>query len=247
MRYRKIAVCLSILLLIGLLAGCAQPTVVEDAELPYTSSDPQAEGTVQGNTQTPTPTSTFSGASGQTAASTPPAQEATPKPTDKYKTDPVPTGKPTPVEPQQATVDKKQKLTCTISIRCQTALNSDRLDAAKREFLPQDGVILPPQTVEFSAGESVFTVLQRETRNRKIHMEFVKTPMYNSSYIEGIHNLYEFDCGELSGWMYRVNGWYPNYGSSRYQLQDGDVIEWLYTCDLGRDIGNTNGSFQGRP
>ena len=46
--------------------------------------------------------------------------------------------------------------------------------------------------------------------------------------------------GELSGWMYRVDGWFPNYGCSRYQLQDGDVVEWLYTCDLGADIGGYN-------
>ena len=43
-------------------------------------------------------------------------------------------------------------------------------------------------------------------------------------YIEGINNLYEFDCGEQSGWMYSVNGWFPNYGCSRYQLKDGDVV-----------------------
>ena len=70
-----------------------------------------------------------------------------------------------------------------------------------------------------------------------IHMEFEDTPMYNSAYIEGINNLYEFDCGELSGWMYKVNGWFPNYGCSRYQLKEGDVIEWVYTCDLGVDVG----------
>jgi hypothetical protein len=68
-------------------------------------------------------------------------------------------------------------------------------------------------------------------------MEFSMTPIYNSNYIEGINNLYEFDAGELSGWMYKVNGWFPNYGSSRYVLKDGDVIEWVYTCDLGRDVG----------
>ena len=68
-------------------------------------------------------------------------------------------------------------------------------------------------------------------------MESSWTPIYNSAYIEGIHNLYEFDCGSLSGWMYRVNGWYPNYGCSRYQLEPGDVVEWRYTCDLGQDVG----------
>ena len=61
--------------------------------------------------------------------------------------------------------------------------------------------------------------------------------MYNSAYIEGINNLYEFDCGELSGWMYSVNDWYPNYGCSCYTVQPGDVICWVYTCDLGQDVG----------
>ena len=70
-----------------------------------------------------------------------------------------------------------------------------------------------------------------------VHMEFADTPMYNSVYIEGIGNLYEFDCGERSGWMYRVNGWFPNYGCSRYQLEPGDTVEWVYTCDLGADVG----------
>jgi hypothetical protein len=37
--------------------------------------------------------------------------------------------------------------------------------------------------------------------------------------------------------MYKVNDWFPNYGSSRYQLKPGDVVEWVYSCDLGRDVG----------
>ena len=56
-------------------------------------------------------------------------------------------------------------------------------------------------------------------------------------YIQGINNLYEFDVGSLSGWMYSVNGWFPNYGCSRYALQYGDVVYWVYTCDLGYDVG----------
>ena len=58
-----------------------------------------------------------------------------------------------------------------------------------------------------------------------------------SAYIQGIHNLYEFDVGSGSGWMYSVNDWYPNYGCSCYTVQPGDVICWVYTCDLGQDVG----------
>lgn len=157
---------------------------------------------------------------------------------DKYLTDPIPVGKPKPVEPEDQEVDEGNTLTCTFSIECSTILNDlDQLDPDKLEMVPSSGTILATTTVIFYEGESVFDVLQRVCKENGIHMEASWTPIYNSAYVEGIHNLYEFDCGNLSGWMYRVNGWYPNYGCSRYQLQDGDVVEWRYTCDLGNDIG----------
>ncbi|ATW27562.1 DUF4430 domain-containing protein [Candidatus Formimonas warabiya] len=156
---------------------------------------------------------------------------------DKYQTAPVPEGKPVPVEPKNAVVGETA-YTCTLSVECSTILdNIKNLDKDKKELVPEDGIIFPPTKVTFYEGESVFNVLQREMKRNKIHMEFVDVPIYNSAYIEGINNLYEFDCGELSGWMYTVNDWFPNYGCSRYQLKDGDVVKWLYTCDLGRDVG----------
>ncbi len=157
---------------------------------------------------------------------------------DPYLTDPVPPGKPQPVEPEDQDVDRDKTYTCTFSIECSTILNNlNMLDPDKLEMVPSGGVILTATTVTFYEGESVFDVLQRVCKEKGIHMEASWTPIYNSAYVEGIHNLYEFDCGALSGWMYKVNGWYPNYGSSRYQLKDGDVVEWRYTCDLGNDIG----------
>lgn len=156
---------------------------------------------------------------------------------DNYYTDEIPEGKPEPVEPQeQETQDTRLK--CTFSISCKTVLdNMDNLDSSKRDIIPDDGWILKPVTVTFNEGESVFDVLNRVCREQKIHLEFSFTPMYNSAYIEGINNLYEFDCGSLSGWVYEVNDWFPNYGCSRYAVQNGDVIEFHYTCNLGQDVG----------
>ncbi len=156
---------------------------------------------------------------------------------DEYQTNPVPQGQPVPVEPQDATIGD-ELLTCTLSVRCDTILqNIECLKEEKVDIVPKDGVIFAEKEVVFYEGESVFNVLLREMKKNKIHFEFVNTPIYNSAYIEGIGNLYEFDCGELSGWVYKVNGWFPGYGCSRYALKQGDKIEWLYTCDLGNDIG----------
>ena len=131
--------------------------------------------------------------------------------------------------------------TCTISISCSTILkNMDNLTDGKEEFVPGNGWILKKTKVKFSQGDSVHDVLQKVCRDKGIHMESRYTPAYNSAYVEGINQLYEFDCGELSGWMYNVNGWFPNYGCCKYKVSDGDTINWVYTCDLGKDVGDNS-------
>ena len=130
---------------------------------------------------------------------------------------------------------------CTIEIRCDTILdNMENLTDGKNAYVPANGTILATSQVSFSEGETVFNVLQRACAAAGIALEYSWTPMYGSYYIEGINNLYEFDCGEQSGWMYKVNGWFPNYGCSSYTLKDGDIIVWCYTCNgLGADVGGS--------
>lgn len=121
---------------------------------------------------------------------------------------------------------------------CVTILDHlDWLAPGKELIVPESGWILYQTKVTFYEGETVFNVLQRVCKQMGIHMEYMNSPIYNSAYIEGIYNLYEFDCGDQSGWMYNVNGWFPNYGCSLYTLKDGDSINWVYTCDLGYDVG----------
>ena len=167
--------------------------------------------------------------------------ERTTRPKATTTTKPT-TAKPTTTNPVTTTKPvetTKEKLTCTITIRCDTILNNmDNLDPAKTPYVPDDGVILREVTVEFEEGETVFDVLNRVCRQYNIPIEYSWTPMYDSYYIEGINNLYEFDCGSESGWMYKVNGWFPNYGCSSYYLTGGEKIVWCYTCNgLGEDVG----------
>lgn len=137
--------------------------------------------------------------------------------------------------------EKKQTnaLSCTISIRCDTILdNMGDLREGKNKYVPSNGVILSTSKVEFTQGETVFDILKRTCSAAGIQLEYSYTPMYSSYYIEGINHLYEFDCGNQSGWMYKVNGWFPNYGCSVYEIEDGDTIVWTYTCKgLGKDVG----------
>ena len=141
-------------------------------------------------------------------------------------------------------MDNNNRKYVTLTIRCDTILNNrDKLDTRlnSEQFIPSDGIILKKTKFELKDNESVFDILVKATRKYRIHMEYqgASNNQYNSVYIQGINNIYEFSCGELSGWMYNVNGNYPNIGADKYILKDGDNIEWRYTCDLGRDLGVT--------
>lgn len=133
-----------------------------------------------------------------------------------------------------------KKETVSLTVSAKTLLNNmDKLDKNKHGQVPKNGIIFS-QEVPVYSGDTVFDILSRSMKEEGIHLEASFTPMYKTNYIEGINNLYEFDAGELSGWMYKVNGSFPNYGASEIKVNPGDTIVWLYTCDLGEDIGGRN-------
>jgi len=176
----------------------------------------------------------------ETAAAVPPSGE--PAEASFFRSEPAASQTPAPEPAASPTPPEETALTCSLWIRCDTILDHlDRLTEEKAGLVPESGVLLCLEAVPFDEGESVFDVLLRVTREQEIHLEFVDTPFYRSAYVEGIGNLYEFDCGELSGWSYKVNGAFPGCGCSLYELSGGDIIEWVYTCDLGKDVGGTNG------
>ena len=143
---------------------------------------------------------------------------------------------PTPT-PDQKPDSKKD--TVTITIRCDTAVNNGmHLESKWAGIVPASGVILPVTTVEIDEGDKVFDVLSYVCDKYKIHMSY-RGGTGSGCYVEGINNLYEFDGGRWSGWMYCVNDWYPNYGCGVYYVKAGEVIEWNYTCDLGLDLDSS--------
>lgn len=130
----------------------------------------------------------------------------------------------------------------TLEIECKTVLdNWDMLDRAVRESgkIPQNGIILAKTQYAISDGDTVFDVLKTAVRENKIQMEYqgAEDNALGSVYIEGINYLYEFSCGDKSGWMYSVNGEFPSVGCDSYALKDGDNVQLRYTCTLGEDIG----------
>lgn len=124
---------------------------------------------------------------------------------------------------------EKSASTCTISIKCDSILkNMDKLSEGKAKYVPSNGTILAKSTVEFKEGYSVYDVLKATCSAAGINLSAKNSSM--GIYVEGINNIFEFDCGGTSGWMYSVNGTAPNHSSSQHKVKDGDNIVWYYTC-----------------
>lgn len=92
-------------------------------------------------------------------------------------------------------------------------------------------VILEPSEFEIEDGDTVYTILIEAAKKYGIHIE--NNGNDKMAYIAGIDNIYEMDHGDLSGWIYTVNGSSVSVGCSDYELSDGDVIVWEYTLELG--------------
>ena len=159
-----------------------------------------------------------------------------PKPSNNEKPKPGNSStKPKPENNQTITSPKPENKTVTIAISCKTAINNGLNKKPGFSHLPSNGIILQNMKVEFNEGDTVFDILVKVTRKKGIHMEYRGAG--SNTYIEGINNLYEFDGGSNSGWMYSVNGVYPNYGVGAYKVKSSDVIKFNYTCNLGADLG----------
>ena len=123
--------------------------------------------------------------------------------------------------------------TVIMEIRCDTIAGR-----SESGHIPADGVILPPTAFDFEAGETVFDILTEAAQTYGIQVENNGSAgsAHGMVYISGINYIYEYDFGDLSGWVYHVNGITPSRSCGEYELSDGDRIEWLYTCEIGHDL-----------
>ena len=119
--------------------------------------------------------------------------------------------------------------TVTLEIRCDVLNGKTDLS-----YIPEDGIILEKTEFALAEGESVFDILEEAVRANRIQMEYGGTG--DLIYIKGLGYLYELAHGDLSGWVYHVNGESPSVGCAMYTLSDGDTIVWHYTLNQGKDI-----------
>ncbi len=114
--------------------------------------------------------------------------------------------------------DNKEE-TCSVEVTCANLL--DHKDDLESNYeIPSKGKIYSGN-VEVKDGETAMSVLEKS--GVKIDKK--------DGYIQGIDGLYAGDCGDYSGWMYKVNGKVPDVGADEYKVSKGDKVQWYYVCD----------------
>ena len=114
------------------------------------------------------------------------------------------------------------------------SINCSDVNDSENKYIPSDGVILAETEFAISEGDTAYDILIDASKKFSIQVENNGTD--EMAYIVGINYLYEFQYGDLSGWIFRVNGVDSDRGCSDYVLKDGDKVEWIYTCNFGNDL-----------
>ena len=112
--------------------------------------------------------------------------------------------------------------TGTLTVDCtrvSAELDSEILSAES------DGYILRDKEVGFDEGDTVEDVLKDTLTSDRIAFDI------SDGYVSGIGGVNTGDFGELSGWLYYVNGEMPSVGVGEYELSGGEDIKLVYYAD----------------
>lgn len=96
--------------------------------------------------------------------------------------------------------------------------------ADKGAELPSDGTMLVGKYA-LAAGDTVFDVTDRVLRYEGLAFDYSGG---RAVYVNSIGGLYELDYGAQSGWIYTVNGEFPEVSCGEYQPASGDEIAFVY-------------------
>ena len=140
-----------------------------------------------------------------------------PTPVEPTPVEPTPV-EPTPVEPTPVDPDPE---TITVTFQLHTDTDAWILPTVVRD--------LPEGTTAFEVFKQVLAANGYTYDAKGSYVRAVIAP-------DGT-KVAELSKGQYSGWMYRVNGEFPDTYMGAYELEDGDGIEVFFTADYTKEPG----------
>lgn len=111
----------------------------------------------------------------------------------------------------------------------------EKAESVSLTIKKQEGsYVLNKAPISIQTGDSVLSVLIRAGKEQGFPVVFSGSK--KTAYIQGIDNLFEFDLGPESGWIYGVNGVKSMQSSGAYPVSANDEIIWVYVTSLKEDI-----------
>lgn len=127
----------------------------------------------------------------------------------------------------------------TVSIHVKPIFDhEEELKDNKKEYVPDDGMVLTSEMVNFEEGDTIMNVLKKAAKQQNVVIDFEAGAQSStgSSFIKGINQIYNGDCGAMSGWMYKVNGEWAEVPADQMKAEKQQNIEWVFICDYEIDI-----------
>lgn len=129
----------------------------------------------------------------------------------------------------KATTSSSSYITCTVTVECKVILsNMDDLKAGHEDFVPDDGYIIRSHSVTLKNGATAYDAVKEACDENGVRLNAVSSSY--GTYVAGINNIDEKDCGSQSGWIYKVNNVSPSKSCAKYKLKNGDAITFSYVC-----------------
>lgn len=123
--------------------------------------------------------------------------------------------------------EQSSAITVYMSVECSTAVKAD--NAIAKAIAP-NGWIINKTAYTVDKDSNAFELL------KKSGLVLGSSSSAMGEYVYSIQSLAEKACGSGSGWLYSVNGDFIGTSCSNYTLKNGDVVEWRYTCNNGKDM-----------
>ena len=112
---------------------------------------------------------------------------------------------------------KEEGIKTTVSIDVSKIFDHEAdLNKDKADFVPEDGMILKKVTVVIGKDSNALDQLREACEDNDVQIE-VSESQYGK-FVDGLGQIYSGDCGEWSGWMFKVNG------------------KWVFVCDYNTDM-----------
>ena len=237
----SISTILIAVMIIAAFFGCSRGAEITESDEPATTIEATAATTTEAPevTTASTTTETTTTTTATTTTTTAPSVSVSIGTTGKAnETAPALTTKKTTTKKNsdtQSSTTKSEESTlpanaCTITVECTVLLsNMDRLKAGHSKYVPKDGYIIKKYPYIVKGEATVYDALKEACSTNNVKLT-AKSTGYGT-YIAGINNIDEKDCGSTSGWKYKVNGAFPSVSADRCTISKGDEIVFTYAIE----------------